>query len=143
MQQVFHRQLPGESVMRRRISSIELLAATLFLSVALPDPAALAAPFCLVAQGIAPQCIYDNPTLCARDATRQGGACEANSGAALQVQGSAQYCVAVAGGHSYCEFDDVNQCLRAAQHEHAACIAAPALPAAAPTPSRQQTQASG
>lgn len=123
---------------KRRLGAIEMLAACLFLSVAIPDPAALAAPFCVTSQALPPQCIYDDPGLCQRDAAHQGGVCAANADAAIQVEGSAPYCLAVAGGPALCRFYDVRSCVLEARHHRTACITAPVAPATvAPAPPQQ------
>lgn len=129
--------------MRRRISATELLATGFLLSIVLPAPAALAAPYCLQTAAISPQCIYDDPGICQKDALRQGGACVANPDGQVVLQGTGAYCLAIAGGHAYCTFEDVNQCVRAAGREGGACIAAPPVaPTVAPKPpvQTQQTQ---
>lgn len=82
---------------------------------------AVAATYCLRNQVIPPQCIYDDPQQCQRDAARQNGECEANPRALRVISGFGKYCVVTAGGIADCSYADFNSCTHEATRKGGAC----------------------
>lgn len=96
---------------------------------------AVAAPYCLRNQVIPPQCIYNDPAQCQREAARQNGECSANLAELHLSAGFGKYCVISPGGASNCNYTDPSSCNRQASVEHGACVEAPSnQPFQAPNP---------
>ncbi len=94
-----------------------------------------AAPFCLTNQAIPPQCIYTDPSICQRDAARQGGVCSVNTAEYKPQPGIGRYCVVTPSLVSLCVFPDRGSCEADAQKRHGACVTAPGVaPFKAPDP---------
>lgn len=100
---------------------------------------AVAAPFCLQNQGMTPQCIYYDPTICQRDAQKQNAECGVNPRETRVQSGAGQYCVVTAARISVCHFQDYNSCQAEARRQNGACTGAPDRnPARPPDPYSRQ-----
>jgi len=88
-----------------------------------PGAGAKAAPFCLQNEGLPPQCIYQDPNSCARDARQQGGTstCSVNPREVRNIQGMGAFCVVVAGVSPSCVYVDRASCDRAAGQLNGVC----------------------
>jgi hypothetical protein len=86
---------------------------------------ALAASYCLRNQVIPPQCIYDDPQQCQREAQRQNAECEANPRDVRYSGGFGKYCVVTAGGVADCNYTDYTTCSREAVRKGGACTVSP------------------
>jgi len=97
--------------------------------------AALASPYCLKNQAVPPQCIYEDPGQCQRDAFRQGGICSANPQEVHLTTNVGQYCMVTGSGISLCVYSDRDTCTKDAARQNGACIYAPQIaPSGAPDP---------
>lgn len=110
-----------------------MLRATYLATLLAMPISAMAAPYCLQNQALPPQCIYDDPGDCARNATKQGGTCSVNSKETTLRTGFGNYCVVSSNGAANCFYHDRQTCTTAAQQAHGMCTEAPAAPGA-PTP---------
>lgn len=100
--------------------------AVLVLAVAAPASApAVAAPFCIQNQVIAPQCIYYDAQQCQRDAAKQNAECAANPSELHLTRGNGQYCVVTSGQVALCNFTDLGVCTREANQQNGACVPSP------------------
>jgi hypothetical protein len=95
-------------------------AAALVLGLAAPVTA-LAAPFCVRNQMLAPQCIYYDASECQRDAQQQGGVCGVNPSEFPLQAGAGQYCLVTSTRASLCVYTDRNTCTADAIRQHGAC----------------------
>ena len=86
---------------------------------------AAAAPFCLQNQGMTPQCIYYDPTICQRDAQKQNAQCGTNPREVKVTAGTGQYCLVTQERVSVCHYQDLGSCLSAARNQHAVCTGSP------------------
>jgi hypothetical protein len=122
-------QWKNQVVLGRPMRAVVLLA-----GLAAPI-GAMAAPFCLRNQMLAPQCIYYDAAECQRDAQRQGAVCSVNPSEFTLLAGSGQYCVVTSTRASLCVYADRNTCAAEAARQHGACMdAIPAGRPAAPDP---------
>jgi hypothetical protein len=111
-----------------------LRATVLVLSLAAPV-SAIAAPFCVRNQMLAPQCIYYDASECQRDAQQQGGVCSVNPSEFPVQAGSGQYCLVTSTRASLCVYSDRNTCTADALRQHGACTdMVRAGPSGAPDP---------
>jgi hypothetical protein len=96
---------------------------------------AVAAPFCLHNQGMAPMCQYYDATECQRDARQQGGDCVVNQTEVSLPRGTGDYCMVTSSRATLCMYADLNSCSRDAQRQGGVCVQSPqASPARAPDP---------
>lgn len=82
---------------------------------------AFAATYCLRNQVLPPQCIYDDPQQCQREAARQNAQCEANPRDIRVISGFGKYCVVTAGGVADCSYTDFGSCSHEATRKGGAC----------------------
>lgn len=96
----------------------------LLLGALVPQAALAAPPFCVNILGIASQCIYDDPSLCQADASKQGGTCDPNPNSTIMKAGigTGQYCMVIAGGVAQCAYFDYGSCLTVALKQHGTCF---------------------
>jgi hypothetical protein len=112
---------------RRRLHP-SMTAALAGLLVLAEPVAALAAPFCVRSQTIAPQCLYFDAGECGKRAAQMGGTCVVNP-AEIHVSSTlGHYCVLTSGPVTSCIYTDPGACAAEAQHQHGACIQAPERP---------------
>jgi hypothetical protein len=96
---------------------------------------ALAAPFCITNQMLAPQCIYWDAAECQRDASRQAAVCSVNPSEVHLQPGSGQYCVVTSDRVSLCVYADRGSCAQEAARQHGTCTdAVEVAPSRAPDP---------
>jgi hypothetical protein len=89
----------------------------------------MAGPFCVVVDGMAPNCRFYDAASCAQAAALANGGCVEKRlrGTPLSVAPKdAGYCL-VSGGDAKCYFFDPQSCARAAQIEGGTCLTRPAL----------------
>jgi hypothetical protein len=116
-----------------------LASAASFAAVALTGSMfaqpAMAAPFCLKSQVLAPLCIYQDALDCGREAARQGATCAANPAEIKLTTGVGQYCVVTSSQISVCAYADRTSCARDAVLQRGTCVDAPqTAPARTPDP---------
>lgn len=72
--------------------------------------AVIAAPFCLTIQGIAPQCIYDDPASCKQRAAQLSGICTVNVDEVTSHTGAEKFCSVDATRIPQCIYADRTGC---------------------------------
>ena len=96
----------------------------------LGSTAAVAGPFCVVIDGMAPNCRYFDETSCAQAAVSANGGCIAKHalGTPLAVapRNMAGYCL-MGHGDAKCYYFDAQACAKAAQLEGGTCLTRPRL----------------
>lgn len=89
-------------------------------------PGVLAAPFCVQAQGIPPECYYDDASQCRKRAAELKGLCVANRAElAVTAFGAGKYCMVDSHRIVQCIYIDRASCDADAARHDAACIDAP------------------
>ena len=85
---------------------------TVIAAIAIISPSsALAAPFCLEAQGTPPECIYYDASECRTRAYEVRGLCIANPGEMIITPGSTgRYCLVLSSRHAQCLYADRTSC---------------------------------
>ena len=96
--------------------------------------ASLAAPYCLNVLGVPPQCIYVDPSLCQRDAGKQGGTCDPQAGPGFMAIGSGRYCLSTTPGVATCGYYNYEACNDEARRLKGACYFDPSKASGAPNP---------
>lgn len=86
------------------------------------NTASAAAPLCVVAQGMTPQCYYYDAQQCRQAAQKVSGVCSSNPDEPAMAQGNSVYCKFRADKISECIYDDYNMCNRDARREGAVCV---------------------
>jgi hypothetical protein len=97
---------------------------------------AMAAPFCLLITGTAPQCMYADGNECQADATKQNGECIPNP-ANYTVPSSriGDFCMVLPIGITHCGYADGIACAADALKQHGVCTkSAGAIPRQVPDP---------
>jgi hypothetical protein len=84
-------------------------------------PTAWAAPFCLRNAAVPPQCIYYDPSQCAKESAKQGGWCEPNARETRITSGTGNYCVVVAQSAAICAYLSRESCAAEATRLHGVC----------------------
>lgn len=95
-------------------------------AVLLAAHAAAAAPFCVVGQGVPPQCLYADPSDCRVRAAQLNGTCAANPEEFSMPVSAGPYCVTDATRSLTCGYLDLRSCTLAAERRQGSvCIAGP------------------
>ncbi len=92
------------------------------LIFAMNAPAAWAAPFCVVVQGIPPQCMYHDARECWQRANQLHGVCNPNPEEITLPAGSNRFCFVDSSRASQCIYPDRGTCNRDAASKGGACI---------------------
>lgn len=83
---------------------------------------ALAAPFCVVIQGITPQCEYFDARECWRRGVQLGGVCSANPSEITLPKASGRFCFVDSSRAAQCIYPDRGACNRDAARQGGACV---------------------
>src|SRR5579871_1569454 len=100
-----------------------ILVGTFFAGFA---AAANAAPFCIEAQGIPPQCHYYDTSQCQREATQIAGDCTVDPAILKGKEGQGAYCLIDSALVVRCLYPDPNSCNAEAMRGSGICVANPA-----------------
>jgi hypothetical protein len=82
----------------------------------------LAASFCMVGQGMPPQCYYDDIAACQQAANSPGNYCEISPDAQVMYFGDARYCTVRSDRVAQCLYVDRNACNAEAARTQAICF---------------------
>ena len=85
----------------------------------------MAAPFCVVATGSAPDCRFEDQTTCQQAAELQHGTCFVNSGLSMRLaqHQDSRYCLVTKTGAEQCDFPNMDACARAGKATGGTCFA--------------------
>jgi hypothetical protein len=87
---------------------------------------AVAAPYCVQTEAIAPQCLYFDPASCDARAKQIGGYCSINTAELHIAPGVGHFCVLTSGNVANCYYSDSDSCHAEAKRQHGLCVSAPA-----------------
>lgn len=103
--------------MKQKLAGFYILILAIFFSFG----EVKAATFCLVGQGISPQCLYEDVTSCSAASTTNTY-CDVNPEARIMYYGSQRYCVVGSDRLAQCMYVDRNECSSQAGRARAICI---------------------
>jgi hypothetical protein len=94
----------------------------LFALLALPAAPAAAAPFCLQATGMPPQCLFHDVAECRRQAARVNAVCGLNPKELLPPTTGQRFCQVSNGPVIQCMYADRRSCDASAARNNSICI---------------------
>jgi hypothetical protein len=81
-----------------------------------------AATFCVVGNGLQPQCLYDDAASCNRNADSPNFICTVNPEAQLTYIGGQKYCIVDSNRVAQCLYDDHARCDNDARERNFVCV---------------------
>ena len=87
---------------------------------------AVAAPYCVRTDSIAPQCLYYDAASCNERARQMHGYCSINTAELRIAPGIGHFCLLTSGNVSNCLYPDAGSCDAEAKRQHGLCVSAPA-----------------